>query len=420
MAAAAEPITREQLNRWGIPTDRLSFALLDLHDFLRSYRGTEVQDHRLTSSPEPRYALAHEEFRRFLQEDAELALSWRTANAFIGQRAVEAWRGRWTDVDPIEAPDLYDLRFVLHHLYLARLPEAAEQLQQDSTYASACIEIASGMCASADIRQAGIALELAGHAVEAYERDVVAHRAEIVRAEEVRGMLLAQLGLLDQAISSYDHALEHSRAANTDLQRLLSPPLARIYLAKGIALERLGRPYEAMTNFDAAAIKGYQLQREGDPNARDLLHVTLANRGQALRLLGRLEEAIEAHEEAAAILEEAASHESDGPGVEDQLRTAQALTQMGALHFDIGEIEEAVRSHERALALIAEQENSGADRDVLVAHVVALVNRGVALEHLGRVEDALDSYGEAVARGKSVILNQDADQIVDAVLLALT
>ena len=98
----------------GRAASRLQFALYDLSDFLRVQRQLGWHDTLdPDASREPRYAIAHEAFVRYLREHCPDW--WREAHATIGRTALPPPGSRWSDLDPdaLDEVRLYDLRFVL-------------------------------------------------------------------------------------------------------------------------------------------------------------------------------------------------------------------------------------------------------------------------------------------------------------------
>ncbi len=93
-----------------------------------------------------------------------------------------------------------------------------------------------------------------------------------------------------------------------------------------------------------------------------------SNRGVALRLLGRLDEALAAHDRAVAA----------------DPRYLEAWSNRGNVLKDLGRLEEALSSYDRALAQQP-------------AQPTALVNRANVLRDLERLGEALDGYDRAIA-----------------------
>ena len=111
-------------------------------DFLRVRRQVGWND---TLDPEgdrePRYAIAHEAFVRFLREGRPDW--WREAHATIGATALPPPSSRWSGLDPdaLDEARLYDLRFVLPHLLEAGQESEHEAVLDDAEYADLCLAV---------------------------------------------------------------------------------------------------------------------------------------------------------------------------------------------------------------------------------------------------------------------------------------
>ncbi len=169
-----------------------------------------------------------------------------------------------------------------------------------------------------------------------------------------------------------------------------NPNLAPPYSNLGLALQKLGRPQEALSNYDRAlalqpdyfeallnrgntlrelarfqdAVDSYDRAIAARPNHAEALN----NRGLALGELRRLEEALVSLDSALA----------SRPGYVD------ALNNRGTILCGLKRFEEALAAFDRAIAL---------ESDRAQAHN----NRGAALGGLLRHEEALASYGRALA-----------------------
>ncbi|EIC19818.1 alpha/beta hydrolase family protein,tetratricopeptide repeat protein [Thiorhodovibrio frisius] len=158
---------------------------------------------------------------------------------------------------------------------------------------------------------------------------------------------------------------------------------------------------------------GFVLYQRGDPaGAEALIRRAIRNNDQVpayhchhgvmLQALLRLEEALQAYDQALALKPDyAEAHSNRGTALDDLGRLEEALQaydQALALkpdyaeaHFnrgnavkDLGRLEEALQAYDQALAL---------KPDYAKAHS----NRGTALKYLGRLEDALQAYDQALA-----------------------
>lgn len=223
----------------------------------------------------------------------------------IGRRALAAWQGNWSALDPTNATDLYDLRFVGPHLEAAGRTEATDDLWRDQDRAAAWR--AAGLEASAASRY-HLAAELATRAAGIYGRLV--HRKgrddltkQLSSALLDAGTALADLGRLPEALASFDAVVELDyRLVGEQGQTRPSRTVIVALQHKGIGLSRLVRASAALAVFDAALVV-HQSAGDGDDRRDDdaLVAAVLTNQRHALRLLGRPEEALEAQEGAIAV-----------------------------------------------------------------------------------------------------------------------
>jgi len=216
---------------------------------------------------------------------------------------------------------------------------------------------------------AAAAVELISRAIKLQPRNAAFH-ANL-------GFALEKLRRLDDAIASYDRALEIKPDADQFYRRgnilhqlkrfadsldsydralSLKPNYVEALNNRGNALRNLKRFDDALASYARAlAIK---------PDHAEALN----NRGIALRNLRRFDEAIASYDRALA-------HKPD---------YAQAFNNRGNALWELKRFEEALDSYDRALAIDPEYSE-------------ALYNRGMALRELARLEDALASFDHALA-----------------------
>ena len=118
-------------------------------------------------------------------------------------------------------------------------------------------------------------------------------------------------------------------------------------------------------------------RREGDwQNAA----VSLNHLGLVLRRVRRFEEAISAHQDAAAIFRETGDRHGEG----------MAIGNLGLALYDVRRFGEAIRAHEEDLAICRETgDRHGAG--------MTLNNLGLALREVGRFEEAISAHQDAAA-----------------------
>ena len=158
-----------------------------------------------------------------------------------------------------------------------------------------------------------------------------------------RGIALVILGRSEEAIASYDKALE------------IKPDKDEAWYNRGNALDNLGRSEEAIASWD----KALEIKPDQDEG--------WYNRGIALVILGRSEEAIASYDKALEI-----KPDDD-----------QAWNNRGVALDNLGRYEEAIASWDKALEIKPDKDE-------------AWYNRGNALVILGRSEEAIASYDKAL------------------------
>jgi len=158
-----------------------------------------------------------------------------------------------------------------------------------------------------------------------------------------QGLVLEQLGRLEDALRSFDSAIEIKR------------DYAQAYLNRGVVLKRLKRLDEAVDSFDRAI--------EHDPSVA-LAHLHL---GESLYKACRLGDSLASLDRALELSPE----------------SAEALSMRGVVLHELDRFDEAMECYDRALA---------ADPNSMEAHS----NRGALLHDLNRLEEALASYNAAV------------------------
>jgi tetratricopeptide (TPR) repeat protein len=376
LAAARAPVTLEQLTRWGVPGERLRFALIDLRDFLREHRVRRWHE-SLNREGDNRYEMAHEAFVRFVSESAEYGPRYRQAHGTIADAALAAHGGRWEEIDPCDEAALYALRFLPLHLRLAGRPEAEENFQCNGEYALGCWKVAS-TC---------------------------------------------------QAQARYDLAVELFRTVEIVLRRLveevgaaeLSQLLAMTLSSKGNALWALGRLGEALGCLDEAIAAVRRLvHEEGRAGLATYLGRTCNNKGNVLQGLGRLGEAVGCYDEAIAVLRRLV-HERGSPELADYLATAliTALINKGAALEAQGRPGDAVGCHDEAIAALRHLDHGGGSAALANNLARALVNKGNALQKVDRLGEAVDCYDEAIAVRRRLVEREGRAELTDDLTLAL-
>ena len=347
LSAAQQPVSLTQLARWGIPRERLQFALLDLNDFLRAHRIRRWHESLSDEPGEPRYEIAHEAFLRFVQGEPQLSEKLRDAHATIARYAMTSHAG-WEEFDPSDDSDLYHLRFVLSHLQQAGLTDIETAVVGDEGYAEACLS-AGNTC-----------------------------------YDKARYHLAADL--YECALRVYQHLVKEE--GRVELENYLAMALVN----KGNALQDWGRLMEAISCFDDAIVRYRRLVEEGRVELENDLAGALMNKGVALGRLGRLTEAISCYDDAIVRYRRLVE---EGGRVELENHLAMALMNKGVALGRLGHLTEAISCYDDAIARyrrLVEEGRVELENDL----AGALMNKGLALEQLQRWKEALNCYSEGI------------------------
>lgn len=164
----------------------------------------------------------------------------------------------------------------------------------------------------------------------------------------------------------------------------------RQLLERGIAQVKAGEHDPGMAAFEDAG------RQAAEAGLTDLAAGAAIDRGWALWLAGDRERSVAAYEEGAVLAREA----------KDEKRLAIALGNLGIAYTDAHRYEDADALYEEYLPLVAD------DRDEQVG---AQLNRGIAREGLGRMDEALELYWKAF----DVASEADDPGLVGAVTMTL-
>jgi len=178
--------------------------------------------------------------------------------------------------------------------------------------------------------------------------------------------------------------------ASYDLALCIDPKFADALGNRGNALREMGRPQDAVESYDRALAV--------DPNAV----ASLNGRGKALRDLNRLADALESYDRAIQLKPQSGeAHFNRGVALLEMGRPGEALAGFDRLialevleapvYCNRGNALQALKLHEQALASY----DKAIELDPRL--VEAINNRGNALRDLGRSFDALASFDRALA-----------------------
>jgi len=259
--------------------------------------------------------------------------------------------------------------------------------------------------------------------------DMWTHEAFAAEGHEV--MRLLRDGELQAAVRASEALLARSRQAG-DAYEEARYDRAMAHWLRGRSLQHAGRADDALGALREAEIRFFALAAEGMEGAERMASVTLAEQGESLRHLGRLEEA------AATLLRAIAMDDARGDArqlanvrvslgvvrtrqgrLSDALETFQEARtlfeemdapssvantwhQIGTVFVQAGQAQQAERAFQRALRLRTQTEDRGGE-------AVTLVQLGNLYRETGREEEAVAFFGQA-----AVILGELGDTFREA------
>ncbi len=248
LCAAQQPVTIDQLARWGVPRDRLKLALLDLRDFLCVLRELPWQDRLSEPDSENVYVMAHEAFIRYVMENITLLILYRKLHARIA-RTIHAAYSHWKDIDPLDSSNLYDLLFFPIHLQKARLNADEMSLRSNRGFASTCWK--AGLVAGKQGRHR-LGTDLFQRSVSVYRR-ISSQKPE---DDVVKGLLagvlmnkandMSVLETLPSALECYQEGIVLMRTLVASGHTDVVAPLVSALRGRADTLSKLGRSKDAL------------------------------------------------------------------------------------------------------------------------------------------------------------------------------
>jgi tetratricopeptide (TPR) repeat protein len=223
-------------------------------------------------------------------------------------------------------------------------------------------------------------------------------------------------------LSAYEGTAAEGRSYG--MHAVVREALADLGGADGLDFERIREVFLAAGNAEWSqtqfrpALALYTLAERAARavDRREQVAGALMNRGNALRSLGRLEEAVAAYDDSIALYRALVEQEH-----RRELRNdlARALMNRGSALADLGRLEEAVAAYDESIAIyraLVEQEHRRELRNELAA---ALMNRGIALRDLGRLEEAVAAYDESIALRRALVEQEHRRELRNDLALAL-
>jgi tetratricopeptide (TPR) repeat protein len=193
--------------------------------------------------------------------------------------------------------------------------------------------------------------------------------------------------------------------------------LARALMNKGNALLALGRLEEAIDCHDEViGIYRRLVEVEGRMELENYLASALMSKGVALRALGRYREAIDCYDEAIEIYRRLVEVEGR---VELANDLAGALMNKGVALSDLGRLEEAIDCHDEAIGIYRRLVEVEGRVELANYLAMALVNKGAALSDLGHHSEAIDCYDEAIGIYRRLVEVEGRVELANYLAMAL-
>jgi tetratricopeptide (TPR) repeat protein len=266
LTAAREPISLDQFGNWGLPTDRVRFALAALADFVRMRRALPTHGAFPPERSQNRYyELAHEAFARFMGGSDGHRPRLLEAHRAIARQGLASHEGCWDQVSPDEECNLYALRFTLWHARQAGDREVEARLGEDPSFVQACNDIG---VAAKTARRHSLAMELFDLAVWAGRQQArtgaTGRSLALGAALSNTGILLEELGRFSEAVKVLDEA----EKVFHDLARAGKSPKLQARHAQAMRL--LGSALDRSARSDAALVRGRILIEQAVDTLRNL------------------------------------------------------------------------------------------------------------------------------------------------------
>jgi tetratricopeptide (TPR) repeat protein len=229
---------------------------------------------------------------------------------------------------------------------------------------------------------------------------------------------LLEKGSLGPAQTAAQDLLKKSLDAGEDAYPEAAIDIAMANNLLGSVLKKSGASEPALTYLESARTQFDRLGRDGNKNAQRMASVCLAEQGDCLRSLGRLDEAAAAYEESIALDEKLGDLRGAAVG-KGQLGTvryfqkqyAEALTayesaiqsfeslsepstvaiylhQMGRVHEDSNNYPAAEMAYRKSLGIKVQQNNKDGEAS-------SLGQLGILFDKMGQLEDAITFYRQA-------------------------
>ncbi|HEY6346349.1 MAG TPA: tetratricopeptide repeat protein [Bryobacteraceae bacterium] len=186
---------------------------------------------------------------------------------------------------------------------------------------------------------------------------------------------------------------------------------------RGLALWNLGRLEEAIAAHDESIVLYRELaEKERRPELRNNLARAIMNRSNTLKDLGRLEEAVAAYDESIAILHELVEKEHRREPRND---LAVSIMNRGNALKDLDRPEAALAAFDDSIDIYRELVEKEHRLELRSGLAMAIMNRGNALLRLGRLEEAVAAYNESIALRRELVEKEHRRELRNDLAMAI-
>jgi tetratricopeptide (TPR) repeat protein len=231
-----------------------------------------------------------------------------------------------------------------------------------------------------------------------------------------RGAVLRGLGRPGEAVNDYDRAIATSSAL-PERQSWYSQAIA--LTNRGNALRLLGRPADAFKDYDrASSLMGRLLVAEDSDSLRADLATCLAARGFINRTLGDHPQALKDLTKAVDGFEALLEKTRISPALTGRLATA--LTNRASVLAALGRPGESMNDYERAISLYARLDKDKARDDFSDGLAGSLSGHGTLIAQLGKPADSLNDFDKSVSLYTRLVELQARADLADGLAATLT